>query len=88
VCLAALHALNVGRCAAFGASQRLPSCDLVSAVASRAAAGAFWETLADFAATARVRRPAVLAGQPFITYVLVLAQPRLVVVRPSATVPL
>eukprot|EP00775_Hariotina_reticulata_P015226 gene15226-biopygen2442 len=51
VCLAALHALDRGRCTAWAAAPSLATPVLVEQVAARAAVAAFWSALADFAAT-------------------------------------
>ena len=75
VCLAAIHALERGRRAAWAVSDRLSASDLVQQVAVRAAIGAFWGALADFAATARVPRAArtlQLTLQPFLAWHVVL----------------
>jgi hypothetical protein len=49
VCLAALHAMNVGRQAAWSVSNRVASPDLVADVLKRMVKAAFWGVLADFA---------------------------------------
>ena len=71
VCIAALHAMEVGRSAAWAVSRQLSVPVLVSEVAQRAAVAAFWSALADFAATTRVpgaaRSPA-LTDQPFLAW--------------------
>lgn len=75
VCLAAIHAMNIGRCAAWSVSRGVPAADVVSAVAIKAAKAAFWSALADFAATAQVpdwARTANLTQQPFIAWHVVL----------------
>jgi hypothetical protein len=81
VCVAAIHAMEVGRSAAWAVSQRLEVQVLVNDVAERAAVAAFWSALADFAATTVVPRAirgrAALTRQPFIAW-------HVVVVRGSA----
>ena len=75
VCLAAIHAMNIGRCAAWSVSRGVPAADVVSAVAIKAAKAAFWSALADFAATTQVpdwARTANLTQQPFIAWHVVL----------------
>lgn len=72
VCLAAVHACERGRAVAW-AVRGLPGQTLggVCASASRAAVGAFWEALADFAATAYVPRSSrthALVAQPFLAW--------------------
>eukprot|EP00775_Hariotina_reticulata_P008977 gene8977-biopygen10834 len=57
VCLAALHALDRGRCTAWAAAPSLATPVLVEQVAARAAVAAFWSALADFAATVVVPKP-------------------------------
>jgi hypothetical protein len=56
VCLAAVHAFDKGRRAAWAVASDLGVPVLVEQVAVRAALGAFRDALADFAATARVPR--------------------------------
>jgi hypothetical protein len=76
VCLAAAHALDVGRRAAWSVSRgglQVPV--LVEAVAGRASKAAFWDALSDFAMSAGVSRPAKtqqLTRQPFIAWHTVL----------------
>jgi hypothetical protein len=81
VCVAAIHAMEVGRSAAWAVSQRLEVEMLVNDVAERAAVAAFWSALADFAATTVIPRAlrgrAALTRQPFIAW-------HVVVVRGSA----
>jgi hypothetical protein len=75
VCLAAIHAMDVGRRAAWAVGQRLPSPTLVTRIAARAACGALWTALADFAATIKVPtadRTTLLTKQPFIAWHVVL----------------
>lgn len=75
VCIAAIHAFDLGRRAAWAVSHRLSVPVLVEQVAVRAAVGAFWDALADFAATARVpsrRRNQLLTRQPFVAWHTVL----------------
>jgi hypothetical protein len=64
VCLAAVHALDIGRCVAWSVTHPedqavaplpLPA---VERVAGRAAIAAFWDVLGDFAATATLPRTA------------------------------
>ncbi len=52
VCLAAVHAMNVGRQAAWSVSHRLEAPDLVADVVQKIAKAAFWSVLADFAVSA------------------------------------
>ena len=71
VCVAAVHAMDVGRAAAWAVSQRLPAAQLVRNVACRAATAAFWSVMADVAATAVVpgkERVALLSRQPFLAW--------------------
>jgi hypothetical protein len=75
VCLAAVHAMDVGRRAAWAVGQRLPSPVLVAQIATRAACGGFWAALADFAATIKVPaadRTTLLTKQPFLAWHVVL----------------
>jgi hypothetical protein len=84
VCLAAVHAFEKGRKAAWAVSSDLGVPQLVEQVAVRAAVGAFWDALADFAATARVPsryRNRLLTQQPFIAWHTVLRGNGLCVVR-------
>ena len=75
VCLAAVHAMNVGRCTAWAVSHAENGAALpylaVERIASRAATVAMWDVLADFAATA-VIPPAArgyrLTQQPFLAW--------------------
>jgi hypothetical protein len=50
VCLAAIHAMDRGRCTAWATAPSLTTPVLVEQVAGRAAVAAFWSALADFAA--------------------------------------
>ncbi len=75
VCLAAVHAMDIGRRTAWAVSQRLDASQLVEHIAARAARGAFWDALADFAATLKIPRAArcqQLTNQPFIVWCVVL----------------
>jgi hypothetical protein len=75
VCLAAIHAMSVGRKAAWSVSHRLATPDLVAAVAQKVARAGFWSVLADFAASAVVPRRArnsLLTSQPFLAWSTVL----------------
>ena len=84
VCLAAIHAFERGRRAAWAVQGDLGVPVLVEQVAVRAAVGAFWEALADFAATARVPqryRNQLLTRQPFLAWHIVLRGNGLHVVR-------
>jgi hypothetical protein len=75
VCVAALHAMEVGRSTAWAVAQEMEVPVLVAQVASRAAKAAFWSALADFAATTRVPRRlrgVRLTAQPFIAWHVVL----------------
>eukprot|EP00775_Hariotina_reticulata_P001504 gene1504-biopygen2853 len=63
VCLAALHALDRGRCTAWAAAPSLATPVLVEQVAARAAVAAFWSALADFAATVVVPKRAAATWQ-------------------------
>jgi hypothetical protein len=77
VCLAAIHAMNVGRSAAWAVSRGVEAAALVDSVAAKAAKAAFWDALADFAATAHVptwARQAALTMQPFIAWHVVVQQ--------------
>jgi len=60
---------------AWAVSYQLNVPDLVQLVATRAAVAAFWEALADFAATVKLRdraRVHLLTCQPFISWHVVL----------------
>jgi len=75
VCLAAVHACDCGRRTAWAVSYQLTVPDLIQLVATRAAIAAFWEALADFAATVKIRdraRVRLLTCQPFISWHVVL----------------
>ena len=75
VCLAALHALDRGRCTAWAAAPSLATPVLVEQVAARAAVAAFWSALADFAATVVVpkcQRTFLLTQQPFLAWHVIL----------------
>lgn len=75
VCLAAVHAMNVGRQTAWSVSHRLETPDLVADVVRKVARAAFWSVLADFAASAVVpgaARNVVLTNQPFLVWHVVL----------------
>ena len=81
VCLAAVHAINVGRCTAWAVSHAENGVALpllaVERIAGRAAIVALWDVLADFAATA-VIPPAArgyrLTQQPFLAWHAVVAR--------------
>jgi hypothetical protein len=86
VCLAAIRAWDRGRAAAWSVRDRPGQTRAgVRGTASRAAVGAFWDALADFAATAyvpRASRTAGLTSHPFLAWhVVVLAGSGLRVVR-------
>jgi hypothetical protein len=84
VCLAAIHAFGKGRRAAWAVASDLVVPVLVEQVAVRAALGAFWDALADFAATARVPRRyrnLLFTQQPFTSWHTVLRGDGLRVVR-------
>jgi hypothetical protein len=75
VCLAAVHAMNVGRCTAWAVSHAENGAALpylvVERIASRAAIVAMWDVLADFAATAVIPpagRGYRLTQQPFLAW--------------------
>jgi hypothetical protein len=71
VCLAAVHAMERGRRVAWAVAERLGAPHLVEHVATRAARRAFWEALADFAATTtvpRTSRTSTLLQQPFVAW--------------------
>ena len=76
VCLAAVYAMHQGRKTAWAVSRdRLQVPVLVERVAVRAAVGAFWGALADFAVSATVKRRAqgvLLTAQPFLAWHVVL----------------
>lgn len=77
VCLAAIHAMDVGRRAAWAVGQRLSSPVLVTRIAARAACGGFWAALADFAATIKLRnadRTTLLTKQPFVAWHVLLVR--------------
>jgi hypothetical protein len=71
VCLAAIHAVDRGRCTAWATAPSLTTPVLVERVAGRAAVTAFWSALADFAATLVVptrQRTFLLTQQPFLAW--------------------
>jgi len=75
VCLAAIHAMDRGRCTAWATAPSLATPILVEQVAGRAAVAAFWSALADFAATVvvpRRQRTFLLTQQPFLAWHVVL----------------
>jgi hypothetical protein len=75
VCLAAVHAMNVGRQAAWSVSHRLDAPDLVADVVRKVAKAAFWNVLADFAVSAVVPKAArtrQLTNQPFLVWPVVV----------------
>ena len=77
VCLAAIHALNVGRSAAWAVSRGVEAAAVVHSVAVKAATAAFWDALAEFATTVSVpswARTADLTQQPFLSWHVVLQQ--------------
>ena len=77
VSLAAIHAFERGRRAAWAVSDQLGVPALIEQIATRAAVGAFWEALADFAATAKVPRSArsvQLTQQPFVAWHVVVVR--------------
>ena len=77
VCIAAVHAMETGRAAAWAVSRDLSVPVLVEDVAKRAATAAFWSALADFAATASVPRAArgpALTRQPFLAWHVVVVR--------------
>jgi hypothetical protein len=77
VCLAAIHAMNVGRQAAWSVSHRVASPDLVADVVRRIVKAAFWNVLADFAVSAVVPRSArngLLTNQPFLVWPVVVVR--------------
>lgn len=76
VCLAGIYAMDIGRRTSWAVGQRLTTSQLVADIASRAATAAFWDALADFAATCNIHkkaRTALLTRQPFIVWCTVLA---------------
>eukprot|EP00775_Hariotina_reticulata_P015210 gene15210-biopygen2344 len=77
VCIAAVHAMDRGRATAWAVAPSLATPVLINQVAGRAAVGAFWSALADFAATSYVPRSArtvLLTQQPFLAWHVVLSQ--------------
>jgi hypothetical protein len=77
VCIAVIHAFERGRRAAWAVSDQLSVPVLVEQVAMRSAVAAFWEALADFAATTKVpscMRTAALTHQPFLFLHVVLVR--------------
>ena len=75
VCLAAVHAMNIARKTAWAVGQHLTAQPLVEHIAGRAAVGAFWDALADFAATMKTPRTAqnaLLTQQPFLAWHVVV----------------
>ena len=77
VCLAAIHAFNVGRSAAWAVSRGVEAAAVVDSVAVKAAKAAFWDALAEFAATVHVpdwAQTADLTLQPFLAWHVVLQQ--------------
>ena len=77
VCLAAIHAMNVGRQTAWSVSHRMASPDLVAGIVHRIVKAAFWGVLADFAVSAvvpRAARNALLTNQPFLVWPVVVVR--------------
>lgn len=77
VCLAAIHAIDLGRRAAWVTSQRLEVPALVDDVVRRVARAGFWDVLTDLAVSVVVpdrARTASLLQQPFVTWCLLLAR--------------
>jgi hypothetical protein len=77
VCLAAIHAMNVGRQAAWSVADRVASPDLVADVVKRIVKAAFWNVLADFAVSAVVpmsARNGLLTNQPFLAWPVVVVR--------------
>lgn len=75
VCLATVHAMNIARKTAWAVSQHLTAQPLVEHIVVRAAVGAFWDALADFATTMKVPRAAqtaLLTQQPFLAWHVVV----------------
>jgi hypothetical protein len=77
VCLAAIHAMHVGRQAAWSIADRVESPDLVANVVKRIVKAAFWNVLADFAVSAVVpmsARNGLLTNQPFLAWPVVVVR--------------
>ena len=75
VCLAAIYAMEIGRRTSWAVAQKVTVSSLVNVIASKAAVAAFWDALADFAVTCKIRpahRNALLPNHPFITWCTVL----------------
>ena len=58
VCLASIYAMDIGRRTSWAVSQKLTASHLVADIASTAAKAAFWDALADFAATCKIQNRA------------------------------
>jgi hypothetical protein len=75
VCLAVVHAWEIGRSAAWAVSlQGAVGQDIVRTVASKAAVAALWSALSDFAAVVKVPRGvrSRLIAHPFISWHVVV----------------
>ena len=75
VCLAAIYAMEVGRRTSWAVAQKLAAPPLVNMIASKAAVAAFWDALADFTVTCKIRpsiHNALLTNHPFIVWCIVL----------------
>ena len=77
VCLAAVHAMNVGRQAAWSVPHSLETSDLVADVVRKVVRAAFWNVLADFAVSAvvpKAARTGQLTNQPFLVWSVVVVR--------------
>jgi hypothetical protein len=77
VCLAAIHAMNVGRQAAWSVADRVASPDLVANVVKQIVKAAFWNVLADFAVSAVLpmsARTGLLTNQHFLAWPVVVVR--------------
>lgn len=85
VCMAVVHAMEIGRSAAWAVSmQGAAGQDVVRAIAAKAAIAALWSALSDFAAVVRVSHGirSLLITHPFLSWhVVVLRGNGLRVVR-------
>jgi len=67
--------MEIGRRTSWAVAQKVTASSLVNVIASKAAVAAFWDALADFAVTCKIRqahRNALLPNHPFITWCTVL----------------
>ena len=67
--------MEVGRRTSWAVAQKLAAPPLVNVIASKAAVAAFWDALADFTVTCKIRpstHNALLTNHPFIVWCTVL----------------